>query len=412
MPPGTGAALDDEGEQATALILIEALNKAPFVLALRYLAFAAFSVLLYDYLLTFPDEVAYFWQGRKTWPSLLFFLNRYLPILATLFNMIGQLVEPPSDMVCQLWLKGLLTWAPAVEIFASHCILAARLNAVYGNKRNVRIILAACLSVATAGYVSILVWNVAQMKVTSHPLPHLAPNLRVCFSQHLAQVAWTLLPVLVFEIVCFTALVHKVLRQLKNDHGSYGFGHHCKSSCPHCRNGIVNCNFKRAQRTLHHVILRDNFVYFMIAICIFAAEAAMWSRLSPPESELMDYPAVAIVSILSNRMLFNIRAQAERNGFHGSSLGTLTAAAVAMLSEADRAAMEKRSEELDDIPMRTVPKPTRKSKSEKMGKRLKSESTWDGDEIRMELERMALDRVRSYDFEGVVARSGPASSRS
>ncbi|KAF9791192.1 hypothetical protein BJ322DRAFT_1104854 [Thelephora terrestris] len=36
---------------------------------------------MYDYLLTFGDEVQYAWHGRKTWIFALFVANRYIPLI-------------------------------------------------------------------------------------------------------------------------------------------------------------------------------------------------------------------------------------------------------------------------------------------------------------------------------------------
>ncbi|PCH34326.1 hypothetical protein WOLCODRAFT_135644 [Wolfiporia cocos MD-104 SS10] len=51
-----------------------------------YLALTSFAVLIYDYSLTFSDEVRYFWTGQWSVPKVLFILNRYVaPIVQMLF---------------------------------------------------------------------------------------------------------------------------------------------------------------------------------------------------------------------------------------------------------------------------------------------------------------------------------------
>ena len=37
-------------------------------------------ILYYDYLLTLPDEITFFWRRKRSSVSILFFLNRYLPM--------------------------------------------------------------------------------------------------------------------------------------------------------------------------------------------------------------------------------------------------------------------------------------------------------------------------------------------
>lgn len=46
----------------------------------KYILIAAIALTLYDYLLTFNDEIRYVWRGRKTWISYLYMLNRVLLI--------------------------------------------------------------------------------------------------------------------------------------------------------------------------------------------------------------------------------------------------------------------------------------------------------------------------------------------
>ncbi len=54
-------------------------------------------LLIYDTLVTFDREVAWFWSGRMTSARILFFVNRYLPLLSGALGLIGYL--PFSDKV-------------------------------------------------------------------------------------------------------------------------------------------------------------------------------------------------------------------------------------------------------------------------------------------------------------------------
>ncbi|KAH7104841.1 hypothetical protein BKA62DRAFT_426936 [Auriculariales sp. MPI-PUGE-AT-0066] len=435
-------ALNEDEEVALGLLLAAA-HKQHLILALRYTALSAIALLVYDYILTVSDEIRFVWRTRMGWPDLLFFMNRYLPIIALCFNATGHLVTPPNDLLCvrsapacrrfdaqslsgRAWIYGLLNWAPAVEVFILHAILAARLNAVYGSKRSVSFAICILLALTTAGYVGILAWNISGMKVTSTPLPSILPEFKVCLSQNLKRgVAWALLPVLVFEVVVLAALVHKVLRQLQKNYGSYGFGTHNTLACPRCRHDMQGCHFQRARITLLHFILRDNVIYAAVSITLFICVALCWGQLEMPESELPDGPTLAILSIIGNRMLLNVRRQQQRI-MTVTTTGTMTAAAAAMLSEWDHMfaaspstiiSMEK---ELDRIG------PTQRngslhSKSSKLRKPqlaslrsrpsgstsridLHSEShlTWRSDEpmSRHSLELFARERLRGFDFEG------------
>jgi|SRR6188768_4509974 len=108
-----------EGELETLHMLLALLEKAAFAQAWHYTAFAAITVLVWDYLLTFNDELNFFWRGRKSWPAALFFLNRYLPILAMGFNAVGTssaLSRPCNPTI-----------ADAIPLQRTSCLLPATL---------------------------------------------------------------------------------------------------------------------------------------------------------------------------------------------------------------------------------------------------------------------------------------------
>ncbi|KAF9646553.1 hypothetical protein BDM02DRAFT_3118497 [Thelephora ganbajun] len=42
----------------------------------KYILISAIAITLYDYLLTFDDEIRYVWRGRKTWIFYLYMLVR------------------------------------------------------------------------------------------------------------------------------------------------------------------------------------------------------------------------------------------------------------------------------------------------------------------------------------------------
>ncbi|KAH7100819.1 hypothetical protein BKA62DRAFT_705712 [Auriculariales sp. MPI-PUGE-AT-0066] len=115
MMPGTEASYGKgsrsaEEEQELLNQLLTMLHTAPLKFAVRYTVFASLAVLVWDYILTFADEVKYIWHGRKSWPAFLFFVNRYFPIFAMSFNAAAQLLVPPNDLFCKFWIRGTLTW--------------------------------------------------------------------------------------------------------------------------------------------------------------------------------------------------------------------------------------------------------------------------------------------------------------
>ena len=57
---------------------------------------------MYEYLLTFGAEVEYFWYGRFTKATLLFFANRYTHLTAVFVDITSALIETKSNLVSDL----------------------------------------------------------------------------------------------------------------------------------------------------------------------------------------------------------------------------------------------------------------------------------------------------------------------
>ncbi|KAI0763685.1 hypothetical protein BC629DRAFT_1596881 [Irpex lacteus] len=54
-----------------------------------YMGFVSFSIVVWDHLVTFSDEVEYVWKGHKGVFVVLFLINRYLTPLGFIINLLG-----------------------------------------------------------------------------------------------------------------------------------------------------------------------------------------------------------------------------------------------------------------------------------------------------------------------------------
>ena len=68
---------------------------------------------MYEYLLTFGAEVEYFWHGRFTKATLLFFANRYTHLTAVFVDITSALIETKSNLVSDLMIAHVLHSAKA-----------------------------------------------------------------------------------------------------------------------------------------------------------------------------------------------------------------------------------------------------------------------------------------------------------
>lgn len=65
-------------------------GKHPLNIALLSLKFQPGDTQVYDYILTFTDEVEYIWKAPRSLVAFLFFITRYLPFFDTSMSSIGE----------------------------------------------------------------------------------------------------------------------------------------------------------------------------------------------------------------------------------------------------------------------------------------------------------------------------------
>ncbi|KAI9068858.1 hypothetical protein FKP32DRAFT_1671903 [Trametes sanguinea] len=191
------------------LTLLESRN------VIRTASAIAFTILYYDYVLTFSEEVARYWGTRMSSMSLLFFVNRYLSLIAH----IPIIVE--------------FYWADSNSLYGYHQLLSGvtqvivgvmqlvRTYALYGKSRRVLLSLfmlcgAGCL---VSAWAVAMAWEAGRTQAPRHPSVQTQAERGVCDltmsriqGQYLAAV-WA--SVLIFDAVVFTLTAVQVLRDGK-----------------------------------------------------------------------------------------------------------------------------------------------------------------------------------------------------
>ncbi|KAL4264477.1 hypothetical protein AB1N83_003537 [Pleurotus pulmonarius] len=63
---------------------------------------SSLTFLLWDYIITLPDEIELFWTGRWSYPRVLFFVNRYQVIGWQIFHTIAvfMVTRPGFEQLC------------------------------------------------------------------------------------------------------------------------------------------------------------------------------------------------------------------------------------------------------------------------------------------------------------------------
>ncbi|KAJ7246348.1 hypothetical protein C8J57DRAFT_1675012 [Mycena rebaudengoi] len=115
----------------------------------NFVGFASFTILVWDHILTFSDEVEYIWKGKKGPIIYLFLLNRYFTPLGFIINLYGM--TPLCPFTSHLYAYSSVPFAQldsrAVEIVGLMMLL--RINALYPTRKWIGALLGFLLVVET-----------------------------------------------------------------------------------------------------------------------------------------------------------------------------------------------------------------------------------------------------------------------
>ncbi|KAJ7866656.1 hypothetical protein B0H13DRAFT_2670683, partial [Mycena leptocephala] len=242
----------------------------------RYLVLIPFSILVFDYALTFEEEVTRYWATGLTWGTALFYINRYSALIGTIPILVElQLTTiDPNKMVVQ----GFST-LPALFVLLSQILVAAmlimRTYALYGRSK---IILAFMLSVtfAAIGFaVYILLAGNNQDSLDPHLKAIGCPTPSPHDSDIRTAAAWS--GMLIFDVMIFLLTAYKALK------------------------------YATRSRSLFSVLVRDGSLYFIIMIAANAANIGTYTMGGPIISGSATTVVNALSSVMITRLMLNLR---------------------------------------------------------------------------------------------------------
>ncbi|KAG2142463.1 hypothetical protein DEU56DRAFT_900494 [Suillus clintonianus] len=172
------------------------------LLNLNYAYVSATVIWVYDYIIKFDDELAYLRKSRWGAVKMLYLVCRYLPfvLLATDTYQVLQPALPLS--LCETYFV-MNSWLEGITLVTAESMFISRTYAIWGRSRRILIILT-CSAVAIMIPVGYLMTNFGNStEITEPPIP----NITSCYNvggSRIIVVAYVLLVVGEFEILCFT----------------------------------------------------------------------------------------------------------------------------------------------------------------------------------------------------------------
>ncbi|KAI1798281.1 hypothetical protein LXA43DRAFT_21471 [Ganoderma leucocontextum] len=244
--------------------------------AVKLLTLVGFTALLYDHLVTLPDEITLIWRGKKGVVSTIFLLNRYVvPVVLALdiYEAFGHAAT--SIMFCKVWtiVQAYLTLLSYISI---HAIVAWRVYAMYNAQRwvtrllwiagSVNFVVAAGISTAS------LVPTIAELHPFHHACVGTVPNY-----------IWSIwLPSITFETLLFGLTIKAMFHEGQ----------------------------RRSLTSLSLLLYRDGMLYFVAVTLCSLFSLMVWALAGPDLLGLARYFALAMVNIAGSRLILNLKAYA------------------------------------------------------------------------------------------------------
>ncbi|KAI0632837.1 hypothetical protein C8Q77DRAFT_849115 [Trametes polyzona] len=242
----------------------------------RILSSIAFALLYYDFVLTIPQEVERYWRRKFSFPSFLFYLNRYMSVLShipVIIEFFG--VFPETFQQYHRFISILIQGVVAA-------LMVLRTYALYG--RDKRILALLLVIIGTGGIISI--WVLVVGRRTRRPtIQHADVDAvaRIGCDLTLSQeegydlaIAWS--AILVFDATVFVLTLLQSLRIGRAWSGGY-----------------------------FRIMLRDGTVYFAAMFVCYLSNILAYALAKPVHKGVSTSITNVVSTTLIARLMLNIR---------------------------------------------------------------------------------------------------------
>ncbi|CAE6417608.1 unnamed protein product [Rhizoctonia solani] len=237
---------------------------------------AGFCILIYDHILTFPQEVELIWKQQRSWVSVLFVLNRYITPLVLIVDVFdkGGLTDFLPRSFCVNWYFAESTWN-LVAFGLIHALVALRVHAIWGRPRWLSI----TLSILYVIYFVATATIAFKFQIEYAHTVAYYPIFRLCFAEVSPYIWSCWLPALIFEFFVFVLTIIKAVEHSKRN---------------------VNTPVVR-------VLYRDGIIYFIVITLCSMFNMMVWLLAPPTLVALSKYFVLCVVPTMGARLVLNLR---------------------------------------------------------------------------------------------------------
>jgi len=246
--------------------------------AVNSMTFAGFTVLIWDHILTFVDELQLIWMAPKGTVSLIFIANRYLVPSMLVVSIYGNFFMPVQHFFpfCKIWTV-VQEYLSILSFISLHFIVALRVNAVHGGRRSVKRLL----------WVAGILYGVSTLSIATVALPELIVDLsgshNFCVGP-IPSYLWTLwIPSVVLETFLFILTVNSAHKYAENS-------------------GFIS---------LYAILFRDGIVHFFAVSLCSIFSLVVWSTAGPTLIGIARFFALCMVNVVGSRLILNLKLHAQ-----------------------------------------------------------------------------------------------------
>ncbi|EJC98748.1 uncharacterized protein FOMMEDRAFT_170954 [Fomitiporia mediterranea MF3/22] len=254
-----------------------------------YVDTASFVILVYDYLLTFEDELVLIWDSTWSLAKGLFLATRYLPFIDLSITTTRHFKArmSPEECLRNYRAGGLLI---DVGICAAELILVLRTWAIWGQTKKITITLLIWIFVNLTSDLVIVVLYFSS--VTFTPLPEGLSGCLISTGNSLLVGTWILL--MIFEAGILALMVLKGVQMYR---------------------GSVDKQHRKTE--LYKAVFRNGAIFYVYIFTLSVANVIVISRLPRDLSTLLASVERVMHAILTERLLLTLRRigheQEEKN---------------------------------------------------------------------------------------------------
>ncbi|KAJ7094314.1 hypothetical protein C8R44DRAFT_989698 [Mycena epipterygia] len=243
----------------------------------NYIAAAGITLLIFEHIATFSEEVNYVWKSRLSLWSVLYVRIRYFTLIVLCVDVTFMFREMKSSNVCRAFLLAEMVTCTVVSIGVD-CVMALRVWILYGKSRRLICVL---IPLLTCEVIAMLTFGTLTILPLKEYL-NIGPILTGCWSPTISRLfTFYAVPYLLMAILMFSMTLYK------------------------CGQHLLATGF--ARMPVVTLFLRDGVFLFMSIILYGVVEVVLWHNGRPALAQVPIIPATAINAVVGGRILLNIK---------------------------------------------------------------------------------------------------------